>query len=27
MRWVGYVAWMGEMRNKYEYLVGKPGRI
>jgi hypothetical protein len=24
MRWAGYVACMGEMRNAYEILVGKP---
>jgi hypothetical protein len=24
MRWVGHVACMGEMRNAYEILVGKP---
>jgi hypothetical protein len=28
MRWVGYVARMGEMRNAYSILVGKPdGKI
>jgi hypothetical protein len=25
MRWVGHVAYMGEMRNVYKILVGKPG--
>jgi hypothetical protein len=24
MRWVGHVAWMGEKRNVYRLLVGKP---
>jgi hypothetical protein len=24
MRWVGHVVWMGEMRNAYNILVGKP---
>jgi hypothetical protein len=24
IRWVGYAAWMGEMRNAYSILVGKP---
>jgi hypothetical protein len=24
MRWVGHVAWIGEMRNAYSILVGKP---
>jgi hypothetical protein len=24
MRWVGYTACMGEMRNAYKILVGKP---
>jgi hypothetical protein len=24
MRWIGYVAWMGKMRNLYNILVGKP---
>jgi len=24
MRWVGHVACMGEMRNAYKILVGKP---
>jgi hypothetical protein len=24
MRWVGHVAWIGEMRNVYNILVGKP---
>jgi hypothetical protein len=23
MRWVGHVAWIGEMRNAYSILVGK----
>jgi hypothetical protein len=27
MRWVGYVAQMGEMRNAYNILVGKPGHV
>jgi hypothetical protein len=26
MKWVGYVARMGEMRNAYRVLVGKPER-
>jgi hypothetical protein len=26
MRWAGYVAWMGEKRNAYRILVGKPER-
>jgi len=26
MRWRGYVARMGEMRNAYKMLVGKPER-
>jgi hypothetical protein len=24
MRWVGHVAWMGEKRNVYKLLMGKP---
>jgi hypothetical protein len=24
MRWVGHAAWMGEKRNAYRLLVGKP---
>jgi hypothetical protein len=24
MRWAGHVAWMGEKRNVYRLLVGKP---
>jgi hypothetical protein len=24
MRWAGYVVYMGEMRNAYSILVGKP---
>jgi hypothetical protein len=24
MRWAGHVAWMGEKRNAYRLLVGKP---
>jgi hypothetical protein len=24
MRWAGHVTWMGEMRNAYRILVGKP---
>jgi hypothetical protein len=28
MRWTGHVAWMGEKRNPYRILVGKPeGKI
>jgi hypothetical protein len=25
MRWAGHVAYMGEVRNAYRILVGKPG--
>jgi hypothetical protein len=24
MRWAGHLAWMGEMKNAYRILVGKP---
>jgi hypothetical protein len=27
MRWVGYVAHVGEMKNAYKILVGKPERM
>jgi hypothetical protein len=27
MRWVGHVEWMGEMRNAYKVLAGKPEQI